>query len=134
MSDSEAYHVSVNLAERGWAVGDAGAVGSARYEGTVPVLGRLEYTELGRELISASPSGTSKYEPRCCDDDDDVAGGADMRFKFKSDALAAELRLLGVIWYCRLGRSMRESRVPMEVCEPCRVCMKGIDGGRDRSS
>lgn len=52
--------------------------------------------------------------------------------------LRGELRgeLPGVIWYCRLGKSTRESRFDElnESREPARVCMKGTLGGRDKSS
>lgn len=40
----------------------------------------------------------------------------------------------GIIWYCRLGRSERESLLSMESRDWVRVCMNGTVGGREISS
>ena len=69
--------------------------------------------------------------PRCGD-----LGGADMRFELVREAALLREELPGITWYCLDGRSKRESRLEEanESLDPCRVCVNGMLGGRERVS
>lgn len=99
----------------------------------------------GAGEASESEIGTSVYWPRWR-----AGAGADLRFALAGVVVVVVTillrvgeRLPGTIWYWRLGRSPRreagedgddDDGETSESLEPVRVCMKGMLGGRDRSS